>query len=137
MSRYRIRTALVVLATAFFALFGSTAAASASTSTTTTANTATSTFHGVTLTVTSANGVTPNITEQSCVGRDEWVHLYTTGGDLCFGFVGTMSVSSNDTYAWCWGNNNASYRYAPLANGDRNVTSVTIYGWSGNATCPV
>ena len=135
MSRYRVRTALVVVATALLALFGSTAAASASPDTT--GNTTTVTIHGVTVTATSTNGVKPNIIGGSCVGRDEWLHLYTSTGSLCFGYTGSLDINANDTHAVCWGNNYGSLKYSSLPNGDIDVWEVTINGWSGYATCPV
>jgi hypothetical protein len=135
MLRYRFRAAFVVIA-ALFAIFGSAAAASAATGTTT-ANTASVMVHEVTMTAKSDNGVKPNIAEASCVGRPTWVHLYTTAGDYCYGFTGTAYLAFNDTYAVCWGNNGGNLHYYVLSNGDIDVTSVTITGWSGSNGCPL
>ena len=137
MSRTKFTAVLVVIAATFLALFASTATASAATNTTAAA-TATATFHGITITVKSDNGATPQIREASCVGRPNWFHLYTIDGDTCFGFTGTAYLAYNDTYNWCWGNNYGYLNYVyPDPDGYYDVTSITIQGWSGNGSCPV
>jgi hypothetical protein len=138
MSRYRFRTALLAIAAAFLAMVTSTAAASAAPSTTTANNTTTVTIHGVTVTLTSNNGVklADSVVTTCTPALAEWVHLYTTGGDICIGFVGTAKLGFNDTYDLCTGNNDVpSLSYWPLSNGDIDVTSLTISGWSGHNTC--
>ena len=85
------------------------------------------------------NGVVPQIEEASCGGRPHWVHLYTLSGDYSFGYTGTYRIAYNNSYDICFGNNYGSYTYSDNGNGDGDgyswVRSITINGWSGNATC--
>ena len=143
----RLKLFLAVLSTAFLAVFASVGPASAATSTTTGplagvqvsthGDTETVTYHSFKITMKATGVAKPQIQVASCSGRPNWVHLYTSTGDICFGFTGTAYLTYNDSYGYCWGNNYGTIKWNWLSNGDLDFTSVTINGWSGNATCPL
>ncbi len=85
-----------------------------------------------------------------------WVHIYRVnpGTDICVGFKGTISLAASNTYEFCAGNNNGSFKYhysgrptttEGFTSGEEigfsasnpiTITSITITGWNGSFDCP-